>query len=92
MTLGDAKEFTRWLGKQIAVLMLLYWACLTVLHLLPFPRDSTDGKWPNRSDMRPLRDALTGCEYLRTKGGGITPRIDARGRHFGCKGIEAEIE
>lgn len=45
-------------------------------------RDDSDPAG-GRSEMRPLRDALTGCEYLVIRGGqghsGITPRMRADG-------------
>lgn len=47
-------------------------------------RDDTDSH-EKRSGMRPHVDALTGCQYLSTPGGGITPRLDAQGRHM-CAG------
>lgn len=48
-----------------------------------YNRDSTDGT--SRSGMRPHTDNATGCQYLSVKGGGITPRIDAYGKHYGCR-------
>ena len=29
-------------------------------------------------------DQETGCKYLTTKDGGITPRLNAKGGHLGC--------
>lgn len=33
-------------------------------------------------------DTETGCQYMATRNGGITPRIDADGIHMGCKGLQ----
>jgi len=30
-------------------------------------------------------DTGTGCHYLVTSSGGITPRLDGQGKHVGCK-------
>lgn len=49
------------------------------------PYDSTDP--PNgRSGLILYTDHLTGCQYLaRPIAGSMTPRMDGRGRHVGCK-------
>jgi hypothetical protein len=49
------------------------------------PIDSTDAGYFERSGMRPRVDALTGCHYLETSGGGLTPRLDRAGRQV-CGG------
>lgn len=49
--------------------------------LIPVERDATDP--PNgRSSMKLLVDHETGCHYLSVSGGGITPRLDADGKHI----------
>ena len=40
------------------------------------PRDNSD-PIGGRSNMSVLTDALTGCQYLATQRGGITPRMGA---------------
>lgn len=40
------------------------------------PRDNSDPVG-GRSNMSVLTDALTGCQYLATQRGGITPRMDS---------------
>ena len=40
------------------------------------PRDNSD-PIGGRSNMSVLTDALTGCQYLATQRGGITPRMSA---------------
>lgn len=32
-----------------------------------------------------VTDKETGCDYLRAPSGGITPRLDANGKHVGCR-------
>lgn len=68
--------------------LLLMVGCGFVLGML------LGGQWPagddtdtpeKRSGMRPHVDALTGCQYLSVSKGGITPRLDAQGRHM-CAG------
>lgn len=44
-------------------------------------RDDTDPPG-DRSDLKILTDHLTGCQYLTTGKGGITPRLDKDGRHM----------
>lgn len=49
------------------------------------PLDDTDNKITGvRSDMRILVDHGTGCQYLRSASGGLTPRLDASGKPM-CK-------
>lgn len=40
-----------------------------------FMRDSTDGE--DRSGLKILKDAQSGCEYLTSQYGGLTPRLDS---------------
>lgn len=47
------------------------------------PYDATDPPG-GRSGMRLTTDFGTGCQYLSAPAGGITPRVDANGRHIGC--------
>lgn len=52
------------------------------------PRDSTDSN-STRSGLDLHVDAKTGCHYLSTARGGITPRYDRNGTHI-CTGPEKE--
>jgi len=56
-----------------------------ILHEAPY--DNTDNKAKGiRSGMSLFTDHLTGCQYLRAGlFGGITPRLDYKGNHIGCK-------
>jgi len=49
--------------------------------------DSTDYSWYRRSNLRLHVDSEYGCHYLSTRGGGVTPRLDAEGEHV-CTGRE----
>ncbi len=49
------------------------------------PRDATDHPQGERSCMLLRTDHQTGCQYLSEPFGGITPRVDADGRHMGCR-------
>ena len=46
------------------------------------PTDSTDISRSQRSGLKLHTDAMTGCQYLSTSGGGITPRLDSQGRQI----------
>ena len=77
------KEWTLWIGKWVVLAIVLAWT----IGQTPWGRnDSDSGSWGGgRSGMEPMTDALTGCQYLRAPGGGITPRLDGTGRHVGCR-------
>lgn len=50
-----------------------------------FDLDDTDNKVTGeRSGVVPITDHLTGCQYLKTLWGGITPRMDSDGNQVGC--------
>jgi hypothetical protein len=62
------------MGLCVIILLLqLAWV------VLPIGRDDTDGE--TRSGLKPRTDARTGCQYLESDGGGLTPRLDREGRH-----------
>ena len=44
-------------------------------------RDDTDPAG-GRSNLIILTDAKTGCQYLCSSRGGLTPRLDAKGQHI----------
>ena len=51
-------------------------AVVSFLSMHQTPRDNSD-PIGGRSNMSVLTDALTGCQYLATQRGGITPRMGA---------------
>lgn len=83
MQLETLKNWTGWMAKWIAIAIVVSWA----IGQTPYGRDDSDsGSWGSgRSGMEPMTDALTGCQYLRVPGGGITPRLDGQGRQIGCR-------
>jgi hypothetical protein len=59
--------------------LVALWRVSTII-----PRDSTDP--PNERSGLILRiDHMTGCHYIGTPFGGITPRLDSDGQHI-CTG------
>jgi hypothetical protein len=46
--------------------------------------DNSDAGWANRSNLSIRTDHLTGCDYLETRPGGITPRLRPDGSQV-CK-------
>jgi len=51
-----------------------------------FKRNTTDFPFPDkRSNMELHIDALTGCHYLSSKNGGLTPRLSSNGNHICLK-------
>lgn len=80
MTLKETKRYTIWVLR----LVLVYFAVQVVLFELPIFRDETDPE-SGRSGMRLRIDAGTGCQYLESSGGGLTPRLGKDTRHIGCR-------
>lgn len=91
MTREDNERTTMFLELKKFAIWLLGLYCmgfvLVALHYLsPYGRNDSDpGDWGARSNLAPRTDALTGCQYLATSEGGITPRLDGKGRHVGCR-------
>lgn len=82
MNTNVLKEWTRWLFDKACIGIAVIW----LLSLTPLGRDDSDvNDWGGRSGMSPRTDALTGCQYLATSAGGITPRVDASGKQIGCR-------
>ncbi|WP_311270524.1 hypothetical protein [Sphingobium sp. WCS2017Hpa-17] len=53
----------------------------------PPARDATDPPSGARSGVRLRTDSGTGCQYLETKGGALTPRMGRDGRQI-CMEVE----
>lgn len=71
------RKYTLWLGLLTAVAF----GVISTVMLLPYFFDSSDS-WPRRSGLGISVDALTGCQYLLSPKGGVTPRVDASGKHL----------
>lgn len=61
-----------------AVILLI---AVTIIGL-SFRTDDTDQSWWQRSGVSVVTDARTGCQYLKSAFGGLTPRMGADGRHI----------
>ena len=59
---------------------------LSVIYSSSSPKDSTD-PIDGRSGLEIKVDAMTGCQYLTTPKGGLTPRLDANGKQI-CGGVK----
>ena len=68
---------------DLILFLVIYVIVGWIFNALPFGRDTTDGN--KRSDISLHVDAMTGCEYLGGKRGGLTPRLDINGNHI-CLG------
>lgn len=60
----------------------LTYLLLTWMTPPPPMRDDSDAANGPISHMQPLTDHLTGCQYLTTRWGGITPRMSDEGRQI----------
>lgn len=59
--------------------MVLLWMLVAALMNFFTPYDSCDGEG-HRCGLRIRTDALTGCQYLESTGGSLTPRLARDGR------------
>lgn len=66
------------------IMWVLFFASVTVTGMArcTTATDSTDAGPSQRSGMNLRIDYGTGCQYLETSRGGITPRLDDRGNHI----------
>lgn len=65
----------------LAVFAFVVVVCVAIFFATPSPAPHSKNRW-----LRVETDPATGCEYLlHAYAGGITPRVDGRGRHMGCK-------
>lgn len=78
----DLKAYTKWLLRWAAGIYFV----VVLIGKLPLGRDDSDpSEWGKRSGIAVRKDALTGCEYLESMHGGLTPRLDRAGHHVGCR-------
>jgi hypothetical protein len=73
--------------KRAALIAVGTIVAVAIVDQSSFMRDSTDyPAWEGpRSYMHLRTDFATGCQYLVTPNGGITPRVNHAGTHIGCK-------
>jgi hypothetical protein len=76
------KAWSIWLAGWILVGAVV----AAIVSLTPLGRDNSDqGEWGARSGLIIKTDALTGCEYLATTSGGLSPRLTQHGYQVGCR-------
>lgn len=66
-------------AKDILIIVAILAAFAMVLSKLPADSDSL---------LSVEVDEATGCEYLVSSAGGVTPRIDSGYMHMGCTGLQ----
>lgn len=76
--------------QQISVISMIYIGVIYLVTMLLTERDSTD-PIDGRSNLIILTDNLSGCEYLSSAYGGLTPRI-VNGKHNGCRNEAFNLE
>lgn len=71
--------------NHIVTTIFIGWLVIAALGYLlsgGYEKDATDGY--KRSNLKLRTDYGTGCQYLETTGGSITPRLGYGGVHVGC--------
>ena len=66
---------------EVLICITAFGFVLWALQTLFLPKDDTDPEI-GRSNLRVLTDHRTGCQYLKSQGSGLTPRLDADGHHI----------
>lgn len=77
--LDSLKAYTVWIVKGAFLAAIIGFGLSSWLS----PYDDTDPEG-SRSGLVLRTDHLTGCQYLTTTQGGITPRLDRNNNHVGC--------
>ena len=74
-------------GKKVVnhVAWMLFIGYLLIAAIGWFTTDKDDTDGPKRSNMVLRTDYGTGCQYLESHTGVLTPRMSADGKHTGCK-------
>ncbi len=77
------KNLNWWLeGLRWGLIVILV---LSAVSVVITPTDDTDAGFWDRSGLRLHRDEGTGCEWLATRAGNLSPRLDASGKQI-CRG------
>ena len=66
---------------------IIFWLLVAFALIQSLKLDSTDKDLFHRSDLKLHIDAQTGCHYLTTWTGQITPRLDKNGKQV-CTGYK----
>lgn len=64
---------------------IFFWIMFFIFIISCFFTDNSDKNFFIKSDMSVKTDYLTGCQYLVTFWGGITPRLDKDGKQICIK-------
>jgi len=80
---GTSPSFT----AQLVNIVTIALAAVGVMTLIS-PTDETDRGRFERSGVQLRIDHGTGCQYLETRAGAITPRLTTSGEHMGCNSVE----
>jgi hypothetical protein len=73
------KAIKKDITNLLVALVIVHYSFVFLSWAFEWGFDSTDGK--TRSNMGLHIDAMTSCQYLSAKGGGITPRMNKEGEH-----------
>jgi len=74
---GMLVEFGKWMLLGFGIVFVLGWA----VQQLGYGWDSTDNRGAGlHSNMRLRTDYGTGCQYLESRDGALTPRLNRAGR------------
>lgn len=89
------------IGKQLtegAITAIGKWAIIALLGFTawqwvsPPARDATDPPSGARSGMRLRTDSGTGCQYLETRAGALSPRLGPDGKQVCGQGVSIEAQ
>lgn len=84
------RDFAAWAMRELLWAIVIVLVVTAIFVESPLARDDTDagpGWFDDRSNMKPLTDGKTGCQYLAGEKGGLTPRLTYDGKHMGCNQI-----
>lgn len=81
MTAAEFKDAVWSILGNLALLYCVLIGVASILNMLPFWKDDTDPP-KGRSDLKVYTDHRTGCQYIGTGSGGLTPRLDANGKQI----------
>jgi hypothetical protein len=81
MTLKEAKEFVGWICGWAVIGIV---SAFLIGEFTDIGRDDSDTA-TSRSNMAVRTDALTGCQYLESSKGLLSPRLRGDGEQVGCR-------
>jgi hypothetical protein len=81
MTLKESKELVSWICGWAAIAVAASWL---IGEFTDIGRDDSDTT-TSRSNLAVRTDALTGCQYLESKNGLLSPRLRGAGQQVGCR-------